>query len=482
MSAMLTEANRFVAAAAAPNPQYRPALHFAAPVGWLNDPNGFVFFRGQYHLFYQANPFDSQWGTVYWGHAVSDDLLHWRDLPLALAPDQPYDVGGCFSGTAIVVGERLYVMYTGNLPGRQVQCLAYSDDGVTFTKVAQNPVIDTPQVPAGVSTQDFRDPKVFRRGDHYGVLIASATAAGRGVVLLYESPDLIHWTYRSRFFEADARQGRLFECPDFFTLDGHDVLLVSTLGTVQEPHRYLGHNAVMALVGHVDWDAGRFVAETESELDGGFDFYAPETAPDASGRRFLIGWAQLPGRSMPTHELGHGWASCLTVPRTLSVVAGHLRQAPAPALATARTPLEGTGTLPAGTATARVACPAGQPAWVAVTAEADRPFSLTLAFGPGEAVVLAYDPVGLLTLDRTAAGVPIVSADEPAANRRTVRVLPTAGALSLQVLIDRACLEVYFGAGQAAALTYYPHTFGPAAAVLSSPDLGGARLAVSRLQ
>ena len=127
------------------NTQYKPEEHFTAEIGWSNDPNGVVYFRGEYHLFYQFYPYDSAWGPMHWGHAKSKDLIHWEHLPVALAPDQDYDRSGCFSGSAIVKDDRLWIMYTGHIDEegsiRQLQNIAYSDDGIHFTKISENPVL-----------------------------------------------------------------------------------------------------------------------------------------------------------------------------------------------------------------------------------------------------------------------------------------------------------------------------------------------------
>ncbi|EAC9468344.1 glycoside hydrolase family 32 protein, partial [Listeria monocytogenes] len=113
-TAILDKANRFIEMMRGKvNPQYRQNYHFSAPIGWINDPNGFIYYKGHYHLFYQYYPYDSRWGPMHWGHARSSDLVHWEDLPVALAPDQPYDSGGCFSGSAIERDGKLYLFYTG---------------------------------------------------------------------------------------------------------------------------------------------------------------------------------------------------------------------------------------------------------------------------------------------------------------------------------------------------------------------------------
>ena len=123
---------------------FKPVNHLTAPIGWINDPNGFIQYKGEYHLFYQYYPYDSAWGPMHWGHAKSKDLVNWEHLPVALAPDQEYDRNGCFSGSAIVKDDQLWLMYTGHIEEedgvRQVQNMAYSEDGIHFTKIKQNPV------------------------------------------------------------------------------------------------------------------------------------------------------------------------------------------------------------------------------------------------------------------------------------------------------------------------------------------------------
>ena len=148
------------------NSPYRLKYHFMAPTGWINDPNGLVQYKGEYQLFYQFYPYESKWGPMHWGHAKSTDLVHWEHLPVALAPSESYDFGevpghGCFSGSAVVNGEELILIYTGHVDNKepmQVQCIAASMDGIHFEKYRHNPVID--HYPEEGSP-DFRDPKVW---------------------------------------------------------------------------------------------------------------------------------------------------------------------------------------------------------------------------------------------------------------------------------------------------------------------------------
>lgn len=157
----------------------RPLIHLTPMVGWMNDPNGFCYYQGEYHLFYQYHPYNTVWGPMHWGHAKSRDLLRWTYLPAALAPDTEADAGGCFSGTALPLEDgRLMLMYTGVQPAGtnhkelQAQCVAIGD-GVDFQKLEQNPVISGADLPKGYSEHDFRDPKLWRGKDGWKILLRS---------------------------------------------------------------------------------------------------------------------------------------------------------------------------------------------------------------------------------------------------------------------------------------------------------------------
>ena len=176
----------------------RPGFHLSTRVGWMNDPNGFSYYQGKYHLFYQYHPYDPYWGPMHWGHAVSEDLLHWEYLPAALAPDQDYDRDGCFSGSAVTLpdGKQL-LMYTGvkRIPvsdgefrDEQTQCLAIGD-GIDYVKYEHNPILDREDIPEGCSKADFRDPKMWQEEDGtYRCVVANRAADG----ILIRAPFLIH--------------------------------------------------------------------------------------------------------------------------------------------------------------------------------------------------------------------------------------------------------------------------------------------------
>ena len=212
--------------------KYRQGYHFMAPASWINDPNGFIQYKGKYHLFYQYNPYDSKWGSMYWGHAESEDLIKWNHLPIALAPSEFYDDdkdGGCFSGSAVDDNGVLTLMYTGTTTSEegtvQVQCIATSDDGVNFEKFEGNPVI-LPNFIEG--NRDFRDPKVWKEGDLWYVVIGT-TKNNEGRALLYSSCDLRQWNFVSVLAESHGELGSMWECPDFFKIGDKHVLMLSPM-------------------------------------------------------------------------------------------------------------------------------------------------------------------------------------------------------------------------------------------------------------
>ena len=297
---------------------HRPRYHFLPPTEWMNDPNGPICWRGEYHLFYQYGPLPENWGLKYWGHAVSGDLVHWRELPIALSPtpDGP-DKDGVWSGCAVDDDGVLTLIYTGVFP--EVQCIATSRDGVTFEKYAGNPVIPNP--PEGLAVTGFRDPFVWREGDGWYMIIGSGIKDVGGAPLLYHSDDLRHWDYLHPLCVGKKEEhGEMWECPSFFPLDGRHVLFCSPF---ERPPYFIGTYA-----------DHRFTAEAEGRLDYGWHFYAPNSFLDGNGRRILWGWC-WEGR---TEEAQHaaGWAGVMSLPRVLTLEGDRLRQAPAPEVETLR--------------------------------------------------------------------------------------------------------------------------------------------------
>ena len=283
-------------------------FHFEPETGWINDPNGLIFFRGQYHAFYQYNPYEPKWGTMHWGHAVSEDLLHWQTLPIALTPDRPYENGGgCFSGSAVKKDGRLYLFYTADSKELgQTQCMAWSDDGVHFTKYEGNPILKN-YPPEGC--REFRDPKVLLWQGNYYMVVGSKGVSKyrghgeeRGRVLLYTSADLLKWKYVGLLYECRDYDDTV-ECPDLFPLEDRFVLCYSMM------HRE-GRAAVRYVPG--DFDGRRFYPTCEISPEAGPQYYAPQSFAAADGRRLQLAWTRSP---RPEDETVH--AGAFTIPREL---------------------------------------------------------------------------------------------------------------------------------------------------------------------
>ncbi|MFW6189183.1 MAG: glycoside hydrolase family 32 protein [Planctomycetota bacterium] len=315
----------------AANDPHRPAYHFVPPSGWMNDPNGLIRWRGRYHLFYQHNPCAPDWGTMHWGHAVSEDLVHWRHRSVALAPSEPYDLpaeggGGCFSGSAVDDDGRLTLIYTGTSdhnPRGQAQCVAFSDDGERFTKYSGNPVIPAPP-PEG--SGDFRDPKVWRHGGSWYMVVGSGRD-GVGKALLYRSDDLREWDYVGVAAESGGELGRVWECPDLFPLGDRHLLVISPIGVERRKS--------VTLVGDFDHEAGRFRVERRRDTDYGPGFYAPQSFLDEDGRRVMFGWMLGGGEQCPNKE--YGWQGAQTLPRVVQLLPdGGVGFRPVPELAEPR--------------------------------------------------------------------------------------------------------------------------------------------------
>ena len=288
------------------NQHYRPKFHFTPEKNWMNDPNGLVWHKGEYHLFYQHNPFGKEWGHMSWGHAVSTDLLNWQHLEVAIPEG---DDGAIFSGSAVSFGEQIVAIYTRHSDGNQSQCLAISNDnGRTFVKYEHNPVLD-------LGMADFRDPKVFSYKDHW---IMAVVKPHEHICEFYKSTDLISWNFLSSFGPA-AAVGGVWECPDLFPLVFDDeeiwVLLISL-----NPGAIKNGTGTQYFIGDFDGVSftPRYATAEPRWLDFGRDNYAGVTFNnEPHGRRIFIGWMsnwQNRGNRPDTT-----WTNALTVPRELGL-------------------------------------------------------------------------------------------------------------------------------------------------------------------
>ncbi|WP_337099404.1 glycoside hydrolase family 32 protein [Paenibacillus sp. YIM B09110] len=304
---------------------YRLHYHMMPPSGWMNDPNGLIYFKGEYHLFYQHDPYQAKQGPMHWGHARSKDLVRWEHLPVALAPSEQYDKGGdhgqgCWSGSAVDDNGILKLIYTGHVDGKtpeEVQCLAGSEDGVSFHKHPSNPIIDDSP---DARRFGFRDPKVWKQGDKWYMVVGYGKD-GLGKAIMYMSDDLLSWHYKGAAVESDGTMGDMWECPDLFPLGGEDshVLLISPMNIAPVKNLYLS--------GRFDYENCRFEKGYAEQIDYGFDFYAPQTLIDGQGRRIMIAWMNIWGATMPEQE--HGWYGAMTLPRELTLASdGTVRSQP----------------------------------------------------------------------------------------------------------------------------------------------------------
>ncbi|MDQ2886709.1 MAG: glycoside hydrolase family 32 protein [Chloroflexota bacterium] len=306
------------------NDLHRPTYHFLPPANWMNDPNGVVQWKGLYHLFYQYNPYGPLFGKMHWGHAISSDLVHWRHLPIALAPTPgSVDEDGCWSGCIVNNNGVPTIVYSGNRAGKQRPCIATShDDLLTWEKHAGNPVIQAP--PPAMEIVDFRDHCVWKEENTWYQLIGAGIKGVGGTALLYRSPDLLQWEYMHPLCIGDnSETEEMWECPDFFPLGDKYVLLVSPLP----------YGRTVYFVG--SYKEHRFTPEFRGTLDAGSHFYAPQTLRDEQGRRILWGWLRE-GRSDDLIQQA-GWAGMMSLPRLLTLRPDNtLSMVPAPELSSLR--------------------------------------------------------------------------------------------------------------------------------------------------
>ena len=346
---ILDEANAAVAETAASlgdDPQ-RPAFHLMTAANWINDPNGPVWHNGWWHMFFQHNPFLADFGPMGWGHARSRDLAHWQHCPIALMPTPGGpDGAGCWSGSVVIHDGAPTLLYSGvadmtlysaddDLPpsdrqripqgyyheflleiDQETQCLATSDDELMdWRKLEDNPVI--PAIPPDLDLIGFRDPFLWKEADGcWRMLLGSGIKGVGGVALLYRSADLRAWEYLNPLYIGDpAESGINWECPNFLALGTKHMLVVSPHG---RPVYWLG-----------DYAAHQFKPDgAPRRLDWGDVFYAPNSLLDPSGRWLMWGWVR---EARPRDQYAAaGWASCLTLPREISLdESGELRVKPA---------------------------------------------------------------------------------------------------------------------------------------------------------
>jgi sucrose-6-phosphate hydrolase SacC (GH32 family) len=428
----------------------RPVYH-VLPVGnWNNDPNGPLFYKGYYHLFYQLNPYGDDWGNMHWGHVRSKDLAHWEHLPVALWPSKGLGEDHVFSGCAAVNARgKIMLFYTSigpRLP-EQWSAVPEDDDLIKWKKHPGNPLL-TEELHGKIKIHEWRDPFLFRHQDRAYLVLGgnlNNNQGGAAVVNVYraENGALTRWKYLGVLFRHPDRAVKNIECPNFFKLGEKWVLIVSQ----GQPVQYF--------VGDLDGKTMRFTPRQRGVMDFG-NYYAPNCLEDGKGRRILWGWVN-------GFQRGRGWNGCLTLPRVLTLgVDGLLRQAPAPELAKLR----------------------GQPVAVANLALGDQPHVLEKLRGDSREIIADIEvgqarmvglavrraPDGKQAVRITFDGAQL----EVAGTKVPFKLLPAEKSLRLHVFLDRSVLEVYANGRACITRVIQPGKDDLGAAVIAQG--GGAKL------
>jgi fructan beta-fructosidase len=478
---------------------WRPQFHFTPEKNFMNDPNGLVFYQGEYHLFYQHNPFGNRWGHMSWGHAVSRDLIAWEHLPVALAEENGEMI---FSGSAVVdwnntsglckaAGSRdrscLIAIYTGHTARKQVQNIAVSNDrGRTWTKYAGNPVID-------IGYKDFRDPKVFWHGaSRRWVMVVSLSTEKK--VRFYASRDLKNWTMLSDFGPAGVREG-LWECPDLIELpvDGNArrkkwVLIVNI-----NPGAPAGGSGVQYFIG--DFTGQRFVNDHPADkalfADYGKDFYAAVTWSDVpavaarggAGPVWIgpvwIGW--MMNWEYANEDPSEAWRGAMSLPRALSLkrLANGIRLIQRPIVASRadrRTAQQLSGE---GVGAINEFLPRMFVRGDTMDIEAEfevggaSEFGLKLHNDAGDETIIGYDAARQqMFVDRTKSGE--IGFKPTFAGRHAAPLNTVRGKIRLDIFVDRSSVEVFGNDGEAVITDrIFPRPGGPRGQRIELYETGG---------
>lgn len=435
---------------------WRQRFHLMPPEGWLNDPNGLCQFQGIYHVFFQYSPNepgpDGRKART-WGHYAGEDLLHLKFCGVPFWPVDPVDRDGCYSGSALVQGEEVMLYYTGNVKqpgdhdytysGREANEILVKTDGKNFG--FKQTVLVNSDYPKDC-TCHVRDPKVWQEGNSlYMVLGARVAGPDRnaqtdyGEALFYRSEDGLHWTLM-KTLTTPERFGYMWECPDYFEIDGHKVLGICPQGLEAEEFRY--QNIYQSGYWLVDGELeGEQVLHDFTEWDYGFDFYAPQTFVDESGRRLLIGWVGMPDEPYknPTATLsGKSWENCLTVPRELTWENGRIYQNPVPELKELR--YDETHIFP----DQEMILPDGAGDFEISFLEGDEEEKWEVVIGDG--LTLTYDE-----------GIFRMELKEAAGCGRTIRRAQVPDIQFMRILVDCSVAEIYLNDGEIVLTTrFYP--------------------------
>lgn len=427
----------------------RLQFHLMPETGWLNDPNGLCQFHGIYHIYYQFTPFEPTGELKLWGHYTTKDFVCFENREPVLFPDEDFDAHGVYSGSAFVKDDLIHYFYTGNvkyfdrddydyiLKGRGSNVVhVTSRDG--FTMSPKQLLMTTEDYPADMSCH-VRDPKLFEKDGRYYMVLGGRDKDSRGLVLLYTSADLEHWNFCSKITTKEPF-GYMWECPDLFELEGQQFLISCPQGVPQQGMDYENVHQCTAMRLACNFAENRYTPAEGKEiqlLDRGFDFYAPQTFLDESGRRILIGWMGIPDADYTNPTTAFGWQHALTIPRQLHVRENRLIQQPLDELCQLRNGVCTYSFAPETKAVQWERPGAGADGTKALCYEADLTFfacdSMQLVLRKG--VSLTYKE-GVLKLDLGQCG-----------SGRTTRSVAVPRLEKLQIFSDTSSLELFVNDG-----------------------------------
>lgn len=427
--------------------RWRQSYHIQPESGLLNDPNGFSYFNGQWHLFYQAYPMGPVHGVKSWYHVSSGNLVDWQSEGLALLPDMAYDSHGVYSGSGIVVDDELVLAYTGNVRDqnwqrKSYQMLATIDKQGEITK-AKEPFIPAP--PKGY-THEFRDPQVFKYQNQYWLLIGAQTEQLEGKVLAYSGDTLESLQLRDELQFTDQSMGFMVECPNLVFIEETPVLLFCPQGLDKKVMDYQNIYPNTYIVAD-DFDTEKLALtqpSTLKNLDEGFDVYATQAFNAPDGRALAVSWIGLPEIAYPSdHE---GWAHCLSIVKELKVKNGKLYQTPVKEQAVLRqehTILTGELT-PQPTALIEKTNNCYE-IILELPAESQGKLHLFADRKMNHSLVIDFDTKnGMIKVDRTNAGSPFA---QEYGTTRSVSIEKNQP-LTLQLFVDQSVCEIFINEGQ----------------------------------
>ncbi|WP_196592962.1 sucrose-6-phosphate hydrolase [Pectinatus sottacetonis] len=429
----------------AKNDIWRNNFHIEMPFGLVNDPNGLCFFNNEYHIFYQWNPFNCEHKFKHWGYIRTRDFLNYSIPQLALAPIDSFDKDGCYSGSAYVKNDNLYLIYTGNVKNRRnarssCQILVKKNSDGTFSKEK----IIIPHQPPNY-TAHFRDPYIFKKRNKNYIILGAQRSNLTGCTLIYREQLTGEWTFTGELQTNYDNFGYMWECPNLITLNGNDILLFCPQGLKSSGHQYNNLYQSGYIAGKLNNNVSTLSHGKFTELDNGFDFYAPQVLSEEK-RSILFGWVGMPEQEKDYPSSENGWLFSLTLPRQLHYKNNRLYQYPVVELQKLRKKkitYQGktnnfSGILPA-------AC---EIHFEILPTDTDT-FSLTLGFG-NEAIIISYKKdTQEICIDRSNMLL-------GGKGKRYLPVHKTSG-LVIDLFIDKSIMELYAQKGYSAATwTYYP--------------------------